>query len=344
MPTEPRLAWRRCHLEAHNDCVEPEELPDADDLWWSWVVLAALHRAVGDDACGFDPQELLLTLDGADGSWLRMQHLHGRRSVLWGRSAVAPPSPPDARRGVPDWALSEATAERRPTFLAWHVHGEWDTSSYADEGAIHLLRPLLTVDPRAVELVRSGRATPANLAPYASGEHLEEAAELARRAGAVAPRRSRGLVGSRLRDQIHGQMRDATEADRMLMQRPPSLVQWSRVNGPGIPFEYAVMVMRDRMTPAPTNTKIPDPALHSLTNVLHALHRDEATEEAGAWLFARVTSDGVVVRFDRAFDSWPAWFQVHHSEQGPSLEDLAWEMSQRTQAWRPTWASLLPRS
>ncbi len=90
------------------------------------------------------------------------------------------------------------------------------------------------------------------------------------------------------------------------------------------------MVMRNRMTPAPTNTPIPDPARHSLTNVLHALHSDEATEESGAWLFARVTSDGVVVRFDRAFDSWPEWYQVHHSDQGPSLEDLAWEMSQRT--------------
>jgi hypothetical protein len=325
--------------------VEPDELPDVEDLWWSWVVLAALHRAVGDTACRFDPEELLLALDAADGSWLRMQHSHGRRSALWGRSALAPPSPPDARRSAPDWALTEATEERRPTFMAWHVHGEWDTSSpYDDEGAIHLLRPLLTVDPRAVELVRSGRATPETLATYANGDHLEEAVELVRRAGAKAPRRSRGLVGFRLRAQIHGQMRDATEADRMLMQRPPTLVQWSRVNGPAIPFEYAVMVMRDRMTPAPTNTKIPDPSLHSLSNVLHALHSEEASEESGAWLFARVTSDGVVVRFDRAFDSWPAWYQVHHSDQGPSLEDLAWEMSQRTREWRPAWATLLPRS
>ena len=325
--------------------MEPDDLPDVEDLWWSWVVLAALHRAVGDDACRFDPDDLLLTLDSADGSWLRMQHSHGRRSALWGRSALAPPSPPDARRGAPDWALTEATEERRPTFMAWHAHGEWDTSSpYDDEGAIHLLRPLLTVDPRAVELVRSGHATPETLATYANGDHLEEAAELVRRAGALAPRRSRGLVGFRLRDQIHGQMRDAAEADRMLMQRPPTLVQWSRVNGPGIPFEYAVMVMRNRMTTAPTNTKIPPPALHSLTNVLHALHSDEATEESGAWLFARVTSDGVVVRFDRAFDSWPEWYQVHHSDQGPSLDDLAWEMSQRTREWRPAWATLLPRS
>ena len=119
-------------------------------------------------------------------------------------------------------------------------------------------------------------------------------------------------------------------------------MQWSRINGPGVPFEYAVMAVRDRITPAPTNTRLPAPAQRSLTNVLRNLHREEASEESGAWLFARVTSDGVVVRFDRAFDSWPAWYQVQHASQGPSLDDLAWEMGQRAPQWRPTWASLLP--
>jgi hypothetical protein len=191
--------------------------------------------------------------------------------------------------------------------------------------------------------VRSGGASPATLASYANGEHLQEAVDLVRRADADAPHRSRGSVGLRLRDQIHGQMRDAEEADRMLMQRPPALVHWSRINGPAIAFEYAVMVMRDRITPAPANSALPAPSGRSLTNVLGMLHRDEANEESGAWLFARVTSDGTVVRFDRAFDSWPSWFQVNHASQGPSLADLAWEMSQRTQEWRPAWASLLPQ-
>ena len=146
----------------------------------------------------------------------------------------------------------------------------------------------------------------------------------------------------RLRDQIHGQMRDAVEADRMLMQRPPVLVHWSRINGPQLPFEYAVMVIRDRIVPAPTNTPMSELAVSSLTNVLAALHRDEAAEESGAWLFARVSSDGVGVRFDRAFDSWPSWYEVHHASDGPSLDDLAWEMAQRHQPWLPAWASLLP--
>ncbi len=76
--------------------------------------------------------------------------------------------------------------------------------------------------------------------------------------------------------------------------------------------------------------------------MLGSLHRDEAGEESGAWLFARVTSDGVVVSIDRAFDSWPPWYQVQHAGDGPSLEDLAWEMGQRGRRWLPPWASLLP--
>ena len=47
-------------------------------------------------------------------------------------------------------------------------------------------------------------------------------------------------------------------------------------------------------------------------------------------------------RLDRAFDSWPAWYQVRHASQGPSLDDLAWEMGQRDPLWQPAWASLLP--
>lgn len=329
--------------DPHNERVEPEELPEAEDLWWSWVLLAALHRASGDDSCRFEEDHQVLTLDSHDGSWLRMQRAPGRRAVLWGRSALAPGSPPDARRGTPDWALSEATQERRPTFLAWHAHGEWDTSAPGDdEGVVHLLRPLLTVDPRAVDLVRSGGATPRSLATYADGEHLDEAVELVRQARREAPRRPRGSVGFRLRDQVHDQMHDAEETDRMLMQRPPALVRWSRVSGPAVPFQHAVMAVRDRLAAAPSNTRLPAPALLSLTNVLRTLHVEEANEHSGAWLFARVSYDGVMVRFDRAFDSWPPWYDVHRATQGPCLDDLAWEMSQRAPAWRPAWASLLP--
>lgn len=327
----------------HNAPVEPEELPEAEDLWWSWAVLAALHRAVGNTACRFHSRDLVLALDGTDGSWLRMQRTFGSRIVLWGRSAVAPPSALDARRGAPDWALTDATLEAWPTFMAWHVHGEWDTSAPGeDEGAIHLLRPILTMDPRVVDLGRRGELTPDQLAAYAHGEALEAAAELLQQAAAPAPATPRGSVRTRLRDQIHQQMRDAEETDRVLLQRPPALVHWARVNGPGVPFEHAVMAQRDGLVATKARTRLPEPTARSLHNVLGELHRAEASEESGAWLFARVVSDGVTLRLDRAFDGWPSWFEVTYAEQGPSLEELAWEMSQRTPRWRPAWATLLP--
>ena len=328
----------------HNAPVEPEELPEAEDLWWSWVVLAALHRAVGNTACRFRSRDLVLELDGADGSWLRMQRTLGSRIVLWGRSAVAPPSALDARRGAPDWALTDATLEAWPTFMAWHVHGEWDTSAPGeDEGALHLLRPILTMDPRVVELGRRGQLTSDQLSAYAHGEQLEAAAELVQQAAAPAPTGPRGSVRTRLRDQIHEQMRDCEETDRVLLQRPPALVHWARVNGPGVPFAHTVKARRDELVPAPGNTRLPQATARSLHNVLTELHRTEASEESGAWLFARVSSDGVALRFDRAFDSWPPWFRVTYAEQGPSLADLAWEMAQRTPRWLPAWATLLPR-
>jgi len=324
--------------------VEPDDLPDAEDLWWSWVVLAALHRAGDHGACRFDARDLVLTLDGTDGSWLRMQRPHGSRSVLWGRSALATDSPADARGGVPDWALSDAVLARAPAFVAWHAHGEWDASAPdLDEGALQLLRPILTMDPRVVELGRSGRLTAEVLAAHAHGEALDEAAALVRRAAGQASAIPQGSVRTRLRDQVHDQMRDAAETDRMLLQRPPDLVRWWRVHGPSVPFEHAVTVTRTGLTASRLNTRIPDLAVQSLSNVLQALHHEEASETSGAWVFGRVSSDGATVRLDRAFDSWPEWYQVRHASQGPSLEDLAWEMAQRTPAWQPAWAALLPR-
>lgn len=336
-------------------------MPDAEDLWWSWVVLAALHRTTGDPSCRFDPDDLVLSLDATDGSWLRMQRVLGSRSVLWGRSTLAAPAPADARRGAPDWALTEATDGDRPTFVAWHAHGEWDLSHHdEDDGLVPLLRPVLAVDPRLVALARAGDLVAGHLADHLPGPrpdecHLAAGLALVAAAGATPPAATAGSVLSRLRYQIHEQMRDAAEgrvvpagaggsgADRMLLQRPPAVVHWARTNGPGTPFTWSVMWLRGEAVPGAGNTRLPDAVRRSLTNVLTELHRSEAGEESGAWLFARVHSpDGVVVAFDRAFDSWPSWFAVHDRDRGPSLADLAWEMSQRAPAWRPTWASLLP--
>lgn len=325
--------------------MQPDVLPDPGDLWWSWVALAALSRASGDDSCRFDAGQRMLHLDLPDGSWLRMQRVLGSRTTLWGRSLRAPRVMRDPRELAPDWAVTEAALGREPSFVAWHAHGEWDTSSPGtDEGAAHLLRPLLTVDPRAIEAVRGGRVDPEALSAWTDGGDVRSAVEVVLQAAATAATASYGAVRTRLRNQIHEQMRDAAETDRVLMQRPPALVRWSRVNGPGHAFEHAVLATPRGLVPSPMNTPLAEPAARTLANVLATLHREEADEESGAWLFARATSDGVGVRFTRAFDSWPQWFRVQDSDQGPSMDDLAWEMDQRAPRWRPAWASLLPLS
>ena len=331
--------------------MDPERLPEPDDLWWSWVALAVLQRALGPtppdgSRCGFDPEHRVVRLDLADGSWLRLQRSL-RRHVLWGRSADAPPAPPDARRDAPAWALSGATEEGRPTFLAWHAHGEWDSAvTVADPGVEQLLRPLLSVDPRLAARVAAGTLSAdgleAHLSRPARPRDVRAALDLARAAASPAPLLAPGAVAVRLRDQVHRQMREAPEADRMLMQRPPSVVRWAAVHGPATPYEYAVMVRREQLVPAVDSTRLPATARRSLMTVLQLLRGEESAADHGAWLFARVVSDGVVVDFDRCFDGWPSWWRATHPSQGPALGDLTWEMQQRTPAWRPTWASLLP--
>jgi hypothetical protein len=208
---------------------------------------------------------------------------------------------------------------------------------------VHLLRPLLSVDPRAVEALRADPC-PETLRTWTDGPQLEEAVALLHRVDDLdrAAGSQGGAVLRRLRQQIHEQMRAGQERDRVLIQRPPLVVYWSRANGPQLPYEHAVMAVRGELRPAPTNTALPPLVERTLTNVLLQLHREEASDESGAWLFARVWSDGSMVSFDRAFDTWPEWYQVRHTSQGPSLEDLAWEMAQRSPEWRPAWSTLLP--
>lgn len=330
--------------------VEPEDIPLPRELWWSAVVLAALQRATAyadaTPGCRFERDTMLVALDLADGSWLRVQRCPGERYVLWGRSAMAPEAPLDARREAPDWALSRATDPGRPTFVAWWAHGEWDASSPQDEGVPLLLRPLLTVNPHLVGLAATGALAAEDLAGavpvVGTPSDLAAATSLLVDAAGPAPRLTRGTRVSRLRDQVHQQMREATEADRMLLQQPPELVRWAQVHGPRRGFEHAVMVRRHELVEAPANTALPRAARRTLAHVLRDLHRQESAPDHGAWLFARVRSDGVVTRFDRAFDHWPSWWRVAHPAQGPTLDELAWEMGQRAPAWRPSWSSLLP--
>lgn len=329
--------------------VEPDELPPPEDLWWSWACVAALSRLHpgATDEHELDLPALVLRLDRADGSWLRMQPTRGGRWVLWGRSAQAPTAPPDARRGAPDWTLSEATDEGRPTFVCWFAHEEWDASvPVEDPGVVPMLRSLLVTDPRVREAARRDTLGPEELlrhaGPGADASRVAAALCLLGDAATPPPLLPRGPVRERLRDQLHRQMRETPERERPLIQQPPAVVQWARVSGPATPYEYAVMARRDRLVPAATNTRLPAAAERTLVTLLHVLLHDEASPESGAWLFARVASDGVVVDFERAFDSYPAWWRVLHPEQGPALDDLAWEMGQRHPDWRPAWATLLP--
>lgn len=322
--------------------MDPDELPDPQVLWWSAVSLAALHRAGGRGECRFEAEPMVVRLDEPGRGWLRLQRCRGGRFVLWGRSPLAPVAPRDARRDAPDWALTPATDDGRPTFVAWFAHDEWDLTDDQDDGLARLLRPWTSVDADLAHAAQRGELHAEHLRTDAVDEEaLAAALALAREAGGPAPAPSRGPLPVRLREQVHDQMREAAEADRMLLQQPPEVVAWARVHAPRGPFEHAVMVRRDEAVPAVTNTALSRTARATLANVLRDLRRKEAGEEHGAWLFARVSSDGRLVRFDRAFDHWPSWWRVARPAQGPALDDLAWEMAQRSPAWRPGWASLL---
>ena len=133
-------------------------------------------------------------------------------------------------------------------------------------------------------------------------------------------------------------MRDTEEVDRGLPVRPTLLARWHRVSEPGIDFEHVVLVDQGELVAAEVDPRLNETLLVSLTNVLKELHRDEAGEESGGWLAARVRVAAGRITLDRAFDSLPPWFHG----KGPTLRALAWEMKQRSAAWRPAWATLLP--
>ena len=239
-------------------CRTPRTCGGPGSCWRRCTARSATTRA------GFDPDDLVLTLDVAG----RLVAADAAHAAVAGRAlgSLGARHPPLAARRPARCprlgALARPPTERRPTFLAWYAHGEWDTSAPGDdEGALQLLRPMLTVDPRAVELGASREADPGDAgdvrqrrAPRGGGR----ARPAGRRAGAAAVRAARSGRGCATRSTA----RCATPSrrDRMLMQRPPILVQWSRVNGPGVPFEYAVMVIRGRIVPARRPTRaLPEP-------------------------------------------------------------------------------------
>lgn len=323
--------------------MQTELLPDPEDLWWSWVVLAAVHAAEGEQRVSLDPREHVLRLDLEDGSWLRLQRFRGGRATLWGRAnhdSTPPSEPPLAE--APEWANSDALDKDAAElgFLAWWRRGEWDTSTETDDrGPVQLLQTVLATDPHAVTLVRQ-RKSAEFVERFAPEGDTDAVLGVLDRAYTRAEPGDQASISALLISQIHEQMRVTREFDRLLSPRPPVLVQWSRVHGLRLPMEYAVRVEQGRFITGAGFGRLPEPATASLDNVLRRLHAEEASQESGAWLFARVRYDGRAIRFDRAFDSWPGWFGATR-DQGPGMTALHWEMQQRSAQWRPAWASLL---
>jgi hypothetical protein len=310
--------------------MEADDLASADDLWWSWAVLADADLLPEDAASELDTDEHVMHYRLGD-SWASMQRISGGRAVIWGRVSEAATDAVTARidvlSGAPDWASSDAVWRSirvtRPGFLAWYSRDGWDTSTTGMfDGVIDLLAPLLRADPRRVAAARAG----------------DTDSLLLKEAHGVARVAAQGTIRNRLKEQIHRQMRDTVERDRRLPERPTLLARWARITDPRVPFEHVVCVDEGELVALTHDLPLSDAATASLTNVLHELHRAEAGDDSGAWIAARVRFDGARITLDRAFDSLPSWY----IGQGPSLRALGWEMHQRTPRWRPAWATLLP--
>jgi hypothetical protein len=310
--------------------MEADDLASADDLWWSWAVLADGGLLPEGASADLDAEEHVLGYRLGD-SWASMQRISGGRAVLWGRVADAARDAVtqriDVLEGAPDWASSNAVwrsiRTTRPGFLAWYSRDGWETSTTGMfDGVIDLLSPLLRGDPRLVAAAREGRAESA----------------LLQQARGVAHVAAQGSIRIRLRQQIHRQMRDTAERDRGLPERPTLLARWQRITDPQVPFVHTVLVDEGQLVAITDHLPLDEAAQQSLANVLHELHRDEAGEDSGAWLVARVSFDGARITLDRAFDSLPDWY----AGPGPTLRTLSWEMQQRSHRWRPAWATLLP--
>ncbi len=310
--------------------MEADDLASADDLWWSWAVLAAGDRLPEGASADLDVEEHVLSYSYGD-SWACMQRIGGGRAVIWGaaggstRDAIS--THLDVLDGAPDWASSNAVwrsiRTTKPGFLAWYSRDGWDTSTTGMfDGVVDLLTPLLRGDPHLVAGARDGSSDDA----------------LLRNAHGVAHVAAQGAIRKRLRSQIHRQMRDTPERDRGLPARPTLLARWYRVSEPGISFEYTVLVDEGDLVPLGDAPWLPEALQVSLSNILRELHHGEAGEESGAWIAAQVRVAGGRITLARAFDSLPPWY----TGKGPTMRALSWEMQQRSAAWRPAWATLLP--
>lgn len=326
--------------------MDVDDLPPADRLWWPFAVLVALATVRGDDGWSFDARHQQLTRNVPDGGWLRMQRLYGGRAVLWASSSgpgtETGPSPRSSWTGIPGWATSDAVHDwlhyHGATFVAWHSRHGWDTAtpSVSPDAA---LAPLLDADlPEAlIDAAAAGTVDATMLAQLVDGDPTDALDLLRSARHEAAP--VQGAVRTFLANEIRAQMLHTRDRDRLLHQRPAQLVRWARIANVPAGFHHAVHQQGNGLDAAPGNTPLAAQFLLTLTNVLESLHREEATDQGGAWLFARVGYDGLNLGFDRRFDGRPYWYVG----AGPTLDTLADEMARRHPAWRPAWAALLPQ-
>lgn len=336
-PPAERLLDGRTGL-AHNDRVDVDALPAPDRLWWPFAVRAAVAQACGERSWRYDERHHMLRHDD-DGTRLRMHRVQGERAVLWG-------SWPEHRAtatwtGIPGWATSDIVQNGLradgATFVVWHTRHGWDTATPGadlDGPVTRLLEPALPAE--VVEAAAAGSAEPGLLTPLL-GE-VDAAPALAVLEAAADEEAPGAGVRRLLAAEIRAQMAMTHDRERVLPQRPVPLVRWARVAALPWDFQYAVHLQGDGLEPARGNSPLPEQFRLTLHNVLAVLHAEEAGEDSGCWLFARVRWDGVSVHLDRAFDGRPRWYE----DQGPTLDTLAAEMARRAPAWRPAWTRLLP--
>ena len=341
-----------------------EGLGNPAALWRRWVLYAAGRAALGEGGCEIRRTDSCGHLDDGGDAWLRMRRFGGNRAVLWGhhpRLRIDGSFRDELLDTAPDWAydVDSAHAIRSVGFVGWYAHGSWSSVPARLPAEIGSLLAPVASD----EVLRAWwRST----WPDASDERLAavldrpEGTTLAAVVGAAAAARAEKQVGlgrawagrplsdtatAHLRQQIHLQMRSSEElGDRGHPARPTLLRQWARVHLTGAPFRHGVCAVGVEQGAAfvasATDNGLTEPALRALDNVLMELRMLETDERSGAWMFARVASDGRSVDLDRSYDTWPAWYVP--PGPGPTMSSLHAEMDQRSPEWRPPWASLLP--
>jgi len=316
--------------------VDVDELPPAEELWWTAAALAARDQArpttTPPAGWHFDARNQVLHHETADGRRLRLQRLFGRRVSIWGTD------PEDTAQrswsGIPGWAGSEIDEwwERSgATFVAWHSRDGWDTAT--PEASLAPLEPLLAAYAEGIAAVA---IDPEALAALVGDGDLEAARAVLSEARAEAPTKQ-GQVRRMLAREVRAQMTATPERDRLLPQRPVVIVRWVRAARPPAGFSSSVHFDGDAVVEDSSNHRLEGQFRQSLLNIFELLHHEESDPVSGGWLFARVAFDGVNASFDRAFDSRPHWY----AGDGPSLEALAREMSRRAPQWRPAWSRLL---